>query len=130
VTRVNGVTKPTGVIGMTVLIEGNAFGDAKHGKVWFEGAGGTRIQAVIADSAGDWANEFIVTSVPAGTPNASAITVETATGSSTSIAFSLITGATFSRCKGSAQSSSRRPMPLRTRPTTFSWWAEPPTRPT
>jgi hypothetical protein len=96
VTRVNGVTKPTGVIGMTVLIEGNAFGDAKHGKVWFEGAGGTRIQAVIADSAGDWANEFIVTSVPAGTPNASAITVETATGSSTSIAFSLITGATFS----------------------------------
>ena len=96
VSRVNGVTKPTGLIGMTVLIEGDAFGDAKHGKVFFAGTGGTPIQAVIADSANDWTNNYIVTTVPAGTPNTSGITVQTATGTTASIPFSLITGATFS----------------------------------
>ncbi|HWP69799.1 MAG TPA: IPT/TIG domain-containing protein, partial [Gemmatimonadaceae bacterium] len=96
VTRVNGVTKPTGLIGMTVLIEGDAFGDARHGKVFFAGSGGTPIQAVIADSANDWTNNYIVTTVPSGTPNTSGITVQTATGTTASIAFNLITGATFS----------------------------------
>lgn len=96
VSRVNGVTKPTGLIGMTVLIEGDAFGDAHHGKVFFAGAGATQIQAVIADSANDWTNNYIVTTVPSGTPNTSGITVQTATGSTVSISFSLITGATFS----------------------------------
>jgi hypothetical protein len=96
VTRVNGVTKPTGLIGMTVLIEGDAFGDARHGKVYFAGSGGTPIQAVIADSANDWTNNYIVTTVPSGTPNTSGITVQTATGTTISISFSLITGATFS----------------------------------
>jgi hypothetical protein len=96
ITRVNGVTKPTGLIGMTVLIEGDAFGDARHGKVYFAGSGGTKIQAVIADSANDWANNFIVTTVPAGTPNTSGITVETATGTTASVSFALITGSTFS----------------------------------
>ena len=96
VSRVNGVTKPTGLIGMTVLIEGDAFGDALHGKVFFAGAGGTPIQAVIADSANDWTNNYIVTTVPSGTPNTSGITVQTATGSTVAISFSLITGATFS----------------------------------
>jgi hypothetical protein len=96
ITRVNGVTKPTGLIGMTVLIEGDAFGDARHGKVYFAGSGGTKIQAVIADSANDWANNFIVTTVPAGTPNTSGITVETASGTTASVSFNLITGSTFS----------------------------------
>ena len=96
VTRVNGVTKPTGLIGMTVLIEGDAFGDARHGKVFFAGSGGTPIQAAIADSANDWTNNYIVTTVPSGTPNTSGITVQTASGTTMSIAFNLITGATFS----------------------------------
>jgi hypothetical protein len=94
--RVNGVTKPTGLIGMTVLIEGDAFGDARHGKVYFAGTGGAQIQAVIADSANDWTNNYIVTTVPSGTPNTSGITVQTATGTTASVSFSLITGATFS----------------------------------
>jgi hypothetical protein len=96
VLRVNGVTKPTGLVGMTVLIEGDAFGDAAHGTVWFDGTNGTKIRAAIADSAADWDNGFIVTSVPAGTPSQSRITVETATGMSSTIDFALITGATFS----------------------------------
>ena len=96
VSRVNGVTKPTGLIGMTVLIEGDAFGDAKHGKVYFVGTGGTQIQAAVADSLNDWTNNFIVTTVPSGTPTTSQIVVQTATGISTLITFSLISGSTFS----------------------------------
>jgi hypothetical protein len=96
VMRVNGVTKPTGLVGMTVLIEGDAFGDARHGKVFFTGTGGSPIQAVIADSANDWTNNYIVTTVPSGVPNTSGITVQTATGTTTPVSFSLITGATFS----------------------------------
>src|SRR5215216_3794847 len=69
VSRVNGVTKPTGLVGMTVLIEGDAFGDARHGKIFFIGAGGTQIPATVADSINDWTNNFVVTTVPAGTPN-------------------------------------------------------------
>lgn len=110
--RINGVTKPTGLIGMTVLIEGDAFGDARHGKVYFAGAGGAKIQAVIADSASDWTNKYIVTSVPAGTPDASQITVETATGSSAGISFSLISGATFSPSVITWTQTSALPQPL------------------
>jgi hypothetical protein len=94
--RVNGVTKPSGLIGMTVLIEGDAFGDHRHGKVYFTATNGSRIQSNIADTTTDWTNTYIVTSVPNGTANDSRITVETATGTSTGVVFSLITGATFS----------------------------------
>ncbi len=94
--RVNGVTKPSGLIGMTVLIEGDAFGDHRHGKVYFTGSDGGRIQATIADTTNDWTNNYIVTTVPTGTPTSSRITVETATGSSAGVVFSLISGATFS----------------------------------
>src|SRR6185503_15192918 len=74
----------------------SAFGDAKHGKVFFTGSGGTPIQATIADSINDWTDSYIVTSVPNGVPNTSGITVQTATGATSPISFSLITGATFS----------------------------------
>jgi hypothetical protein len=112
VARVNGVTKPTGLIGMTVLIEGDAFGDARHGKVFFAGSGGTPIQATIADSLNDWTNNYVVTTVPAGTPNASQITVQTATGTSSSISFSLISGATFSPSVINWTQTSALPQPL------------------
>ena len=96
VLRVNGVTKPTGLVGMTVLIEGDAFGDYHHGKIYFAGSGGTPIQAAVADTVNDWTNNYVVTTVPAGTPTTSQITVVTATGTSSSISFSLISGAQFS----------------------------------
>ena len=112
VARVNGVTKPTGLIGMTVLIEGDAFGDAKHGKVYFAGTGGTQIQATIADSANDWTNNYIVTSVPTGTPTSSQIIVQTATGTSTAISFNLISGATFSPSVINWTQTAALPQPL------------------
>ncbi len=112
VSRVNGVTKPTGLVGMTVLIEGDAFGDARHGKVFFAGSGGTPIQATIADSANDWTNGYIVTTVPSGTANASQITVQTATGSSASLAFNLISGSTFSPSVINWTQTSALPQPL------------------
>jgi hypothetical protein len=112
VTRVNGVTKPTGLIGMTVLIEGDAFGDAAHGKVFFAGSGGTPIQAVIADTANDWTNNFIVTTVPQGIPNESRITVQTALGTTASVSFSLITGATFSPSVINWTRTTDLPLPL------------------
>ena len=94
--RVNGVTRPTGLVGMTVIIEGSAFGDAAHGQVYFMGTGGAPIQAVIADSANDWTDGFIVTTVPQGTADSSMVWVKTATGSSDSVRFNLITSGVFS----------------------------------
>ena len=119
VARVNGVTKPTGLVGMTVLIEGDAFGDSRHGKVFFAGAGGAPIQAAIADTANDWTNNYIVTTVPAGTANASQITVQTATGTSTSVSFNLISGSTFSPSTINWTQTSALPQPLQGLGATF-----------
>ncbi|MBW3555124.1 MAG: IPT/TIG domain-containing protein, partial [Gemmatimonadetes bacterium] len=97
--RVNGVSKPTGLQGMTIIIEGSAFGDdlaLSGGKVWFTNSDGTNIEAVIADSAADWTNSFIVTSVPTGVSDTSSVWVETSTGESERIEFRLIQSGTFS----------------------------------
>lgn len=112
VSRVNGVTKPTGLIGMTVLIEGDAFGDYHHGKIFFSGSGGAPIQAVIADTLNDWTNNYVVTTVPAGTSNASQIVVQTATGTSSTISFNLISGSTFSPSTITWTQTSALPQPL------------------
>jgi hypothetical protein len=112
VSRVNGVTKPMGLIGMTVLIEGDAFGDYHHGKIYFTGSGGTPIQAVVADTLNDWTNNYVVTTVPAGTPTSSQITVATATGTSSSISFNLISGAQFSPSVINWTQTSALPQPL------------------
>ena len=112
VARVNGVTKPSGLVGMTVLIEGDAFGDARHGKVFFAGSGGAPIQATIADTANDWTNNYVVTTVPAGTTNASQITVQTATGTSSAISFNLISGTTFSPSTINWTQTTSLPQPL------------------
>lgn len=97
--RVNGVSKPTGLQGMTIIIEGSGFGDdlaLSGGKVWFTNSDGTEIEAVIADSAADWTNTFIVTSVPTGVTDTSSLWVETSTGESERIEFRLIQSGTFS----------------------------------
>jgi hypothetical protein len=98
-TRVNGVTKPTGLQGMTVIIEGSAFGDdpaLSEGHVYFETSTGTRLEATIADAVNDWTDEFIVTSVPQGVTDTSWLWVETATGATDTIEFRLIQSGTFS----------------------------------
>jgi hypothetical protein len=112
VSRINGVTKPSGLVGMTVLIEGDAFGDSRHGKVFFAGSGGAPIQANIADTANDWTNSYIVTTVPSGTANASQITVQTATGTSLSVSFNLISGSTFSPSTINWTQTAALPQPL------------------
>ncbi|GAC1685406.1 MAG: hypothetical protein NVS9B3_03700 [Gemmatimonadaceae bacterium] len=96
IARVNGATRPSGLIGMTVLIEGTALGDAKHGKVFFLGTAGAPIQAAIVDSVNDWTNSFIVTTVPQGTVSPSAVYVQTATGTTSQIPFTLIATSGFS----------------------------------
>jgi hypothetical protein len=112
-TRVNSATKPSGLVGMTVLIEGGALGDAKHGKVFFTNTGSsTPIQAVIADSVNDWTNSFIVTTVPQGVTSTSQITVQTATGTSGAISFTLLTGGTFSPSTITWTATSSLPTPL------------------
>ncbi len=95
VARANGVTKPTGLVGMLIFVEGDAFGDVKHGKAYFRASDGTRIQAVIADSANDWANTYVLTTVPTGTADSGYVWVETASGTD-SIEFKLIKNGVFS----------------------------------
>jgi hypothetical protein len=97
--RVNGVTKPVGLQGMTLIIEGYAFGDdpgLSQGKVFFENEDGSLLQAAVADPAADWTDSFIVTSVPHGVSSLSRIRVETVTGVSQPIDFRLIQSGTFS----------------------------------
>lgn len=92
---VNGATKPSGNSGSTVILEGSAFGDTQgSGKVLFsDGAGGT-VAAVIADTS-DWTDGFIVTTVPAGAATGP-VEVQTATGMSASLTFTVTANAQFS----------------------------------
>ncbi|MFO7893053.1 MAG: IPT/TIG domain-containing protein [Longimicrobiales bacterium] len=96
--RINGVSKPTGLVGMTIIIDGDAFGDSlalSQGKIYFQGDTGP-VEAPIADTANDWTNTFVVASVPTGTADTSQVWVETATGASDSIPFFLIQSGVFS----------------------------------
>ncbi|MEX2258177.1 MAG: hypothetical protein WD672_05655 [Woeseia sp.] len=92
---VNSATKPSGNVGSTVIIEGEAFGDLQGtGEVLFsDGAGGT-IAATIA-SEDDWIDTFIVTTVPSGAEDGP-IVVVTATGTSNELPFNVTEAATFS----------------------------------
>jgi hypothetical protein len=110
VTQVNGVTEPVGLIGMTVLIEGASLGDSARGKVYFRGAGGTRLQAPAARA--DWTNTFIITSVPTGTADSSMVWVETTGGVSDSIPFRLISSGTFNPSNITWSPASPLPQPL------------------
>lgn len=97
---VNSATKPSGQVGSTVVLDGDAFGDlfaddgATIGRVLFsDGAGGT-VEATI-DSEDDWTNTFILTTVPDGA-DTGPLVVETSTGTSESIEFTVTSEANFS----------------------------------
>lgn len=92
---VNGASRPSGNPGSTVIVEGSAFGDAQGpGRVLFsDGAGGV-VEAVIASPA-DWTDSFILTTVPSGA-DTGPVLVETATGQSESLPFTVTGNATFS----------------------------------
>ena len=97
--RVNGVTRPTGLRGMTVILEGEAFGDSldlSQARVFFEGANDLPVPGVIADTIRDWTNGFIVTQVPQEIGDISLIWIETPTGVSDSVEFRLIQSGFFS----------------------------------
>lgn len=97
VSRVNGATRPTGLVGMTVIIEGDAYGDlVGTGKVFFRGSAGQEIEAAVVDSLQDWTNRFIVTTVPQGVADTSQIWVRTAMGESNPVEFRLINSGNFS----------------------------------
>lgn len=95
-TVVNGVPHPTGLVGMTIAIQGTNLGDATHGKVFFTPTGGTPLQATIANASSDWTDAFVVTTVPAGVTGDAKITVQTAVGTSNAVPFSLVSSAAFS----------------------------------
>lgn len=97
VARVNGATRPTGLVGMTVIVEGDAYADVVGvGKVFFRGSAGEEIEAAVVDSLQDWTNGFIVTTVPQGVADTSQIWVRTATGESNPVEFRLIASGNFS----------------------------------
>ncbi|MEX2369581.1 MAG: IPT/TIG domain-containing protein [Bacteroidales bacterium] len=92
---VNSATKPSGIIGSTIILEGSAFGSLQgDSKIIFsDGAGGT-VEATV-QSADDWTDEFIITTVPSGTGDGP-VYIETELGKSNEIEFMLATAATFS----------------------------------
>ena len=97
---VNGASKPSGQVGSTVVLDGDTFGDLSEddgttiGRVLFsDGAGGT-VEAAIA-SQDDWTNTFILTTVPSGA-DTGPLVVETSTGTSNSLEFTVTSEANFS----------------------------------
>lgn len=106
---VNSATKPSGNIGSTVILEGNAFGDVKgDGGVYFTDASGNLLAATIA-TAEDWTNTFIVTTVPTGAVDGE-IKVKTASGTSNALYFDITDGATFSPSQISWKKATSLPM--------------------
>jgi hypothetical protein len=92
---VNGATRPSGNVGSTVIIEGQAFGDRQGpGQVLFSNGTGGMITAAIANPS-DWTNTFIVTTVPSGAATGD-IEVQTGTGTSNALTFTVTTNSTFS----------------------------------
>lgn len=92
---VNGVSRPSGNAGSTVILEGKAFGDqAAFGQVYFVDDTGQPVQATISLEA-NWTNEFIVTTVPSSAQTGP-VWIETPTGATDSIEFRVTQSASFS----------------------------------
>lgn len=96
---VNGATRPEGLRGMTLIVEGDAFSDSvslSQARVWFAGVGGTPIAAPIADTVRDWTDQFVVTQVPQEIPDTTRVWIETPTGVSNQVEFRVIQSGLFS----------------------------------
>ena len=92
---VNGVSRPSGNSGSTVILEGKAFGDqVAFGQVFFVDGAGLPVEATVA-LEDNWTNEFVVTTVPAGAETGP-LWVETPTGATDSIEFRVTQSASFS----------------------------------
>jgi hypothetical protein len=92
---VNGVSRPSGNAGSTVILEGKAFGDqAAFGQVFFVDNTGQPVEATIS-LEDNWTNEFIVTTVPSSAQTGP-VWIETPTGATDSIEFRVTQSASFS----------------------------------
>jgi hypothetical protein len=89
---VNGVTKATGLVGMTVLLEGRELAEARYGNVYFLSSDGGALEAATSE----WGNDYVVATVPQGTATESKVWVETRWGVTDSLEFTLINAQTFS----------------------------------
>lgn len=110
ITQVNGVTEPSGLVGMTVIIEGTELADSAHGQVYFRATDGTKVRA--SASSADWSSTFIIATVPQGTADSSMVWVETTGGVSDSIPFTLISASTFSPSTINWTATTPLPQPL------------------
>jgi hypothetical protein len=111
VTAVNGATLPAAPVGSTVIIEGSNFGSTQgSGQVLFSNGSGGTIAAVIA-SASNWADGFIVTTVPSGTVTGNLV-VETSGGTSTAVVFTVTTSAAFNPSTVTWTGTSQLPVAL------------------
>jgi hypothetical protein len=120
--RINGVSRPTGLRGMTIIIDGDAFGDSlglSDGKVLFTDGTGAPVEAPVVDTANDWTNEFIVTAVPSGAADTSWVWVQTATGASDSIQFLITSEGSFSPSAINWTATTSLPQPLQGLGATF-----------
>lgn len=120
--RINGVSRPTGLRGMTIIIDGTAFGDSlalAAGKVFFTDGTGAPVQAPVVDTANDWTNEFIVTAVPSAAADTSWVWVQTATGASDSIQFLITSEGSFSPSAINWTATTPLPQPLQGLGATF-----------
>ena len=99
VRSVNGATRPEGLRGMTLILEGGAFSDSlglSQAKVFFEGVGGAPVAAPVADTLRDWTDRFVVTEVPQEIPDTTRVWLETPTGVSNAVEFRVIQSGIFS----------------------------------
>lgn len=92
-TVVNGVSKPNGTVGSTVIFEGRSFGDLLgKGNVYFTSSGGSVAAPV---TSGNWTNEYIIATVPNDAVSGP-VWVDTPLGATESIAFRVLETPTFS----------------------------------
>jgi hypothetical protein len=92
-TVVNGVSKPNGTVGSTVIFEGRSFGDLSgKGTVYFTGSGGS-VAATVEN--GNWTNEYIIATIPNDAVSGP-VWVNTPLGATESIEFRILEDATFS----------------------------------
>jgi len=93
-TVVNGVSKPNGTPGSTVIFEGRSFGDlVGKGTVYFTGPT-SPVEAPVTIAA-NWTNEYIIASVP-NDAQSGPVWVQTPLGTTESIDFLVLQDPTFS----------------------------------